>query len=58
VESTTGEDPVKRYHGRDDLVSMTAIVTGAVVSILVTLGSLLMIDDDWSEVLLRALGLG
>jgi hypothetical protein len=47
---------VKRYHGRDDLVSMTAIVTGAVVSILVTLGSLLMIDDDWSEVLGRVLG--
>lgn len=49
---------MKRHHGRDDLVSLTAIVTGAVVSILVTIGSLLMIDDDWSELLLRALGLG
>ena len=35
---------------RDDLVSLSAIVTGAVVTVVVTVMSLVMTDDDFAQV--------
>ena len=41
---------------RDDLVSMTAIVAGAVVSVVVTIGSMIMSDERAPEVTPASIG--